>query len=273
MDSWCRGASSLLLLPAAMALLSACDQSQPRSPELTTAYGPPVTLHEGSARTYAVLDGDVPKEVGVAVDEAFMAALPEDGAHGGVVTPEGHSVFEYVLELPEGHGTPFQHVTLDWNPAGHEPPGIYDRPHFDVHFYTISHEERMAIHPESPSFRDRATKLPPAEYIPAGYVDPGMGAVPFMGVHLVDPASPELHPESPEPFTRTFIYGSWDGRLIFLEPMVTTEFLQERRDETLSIAVAERYDPAGFYPASYSLRWDEAAGEHRIALTDLAWRE
>jgi hypothetical protein len=36
---------------------------------------------------------------------------------------------------------------------------------------------------------------------------------------------------------------------------------------------ARRYAPAGFYPASYGIRWEEAAGEYRIALQGLSWRD
>lgn len=235
-------------------------------------HGPAVALHDGSARTYLVIEDGIPIEVGVALDRAFLAALPEDGAPGGVVMPTGHSAFEYVLEMPTVNPTPFQHVFLDWVPAGHEPPGVYDHPHFDVHFYTTSVDERRTIDPGDPEFMAKAGRLPDPEFIPAGYIEPGLSPVPLMGVHLVDPASPELRPENPKPFTRTFIYGSWDGRLIFVEPMVTRAFLEQRTDEKIPVPVAERYDPEGYYPGAYTVSWDEATGEHRIALTDLLWR-
>ncbi len=262
----------LLALGAILALPAPVEGLDPPLTDPEIVYGPAVRLGDGSARTYVIVESERPLEVGVAVDQAFLTSLPEDGAPGGLVMPNGHSMFEYALEMPEGHGTPFQHATLDWIPAGHEPPGIYDKPHFDVHFYTISAEERRAIRPDDPTFLEKGARLPEAEFVPAGFVDPGMGAVPMMGVHLVDPTSPELRAEAPEPFTHTFLYGSWDGRLIFLEPMVTTAFLAEKHDLSFPIAVAERYDPEGYYPASYSIRWDDAAGEYRISLTDLAWR-
>lgn len=235
-------------------------------------HGPAVALHDGSARTYLVIEDGIPIEVGVALDRAFLAALPEDGAPGGVVMPTGHSAFEYVLEMPAVNPTPFRHVFLDWVPAGHEPTGVYGHPHFDVHFYTTSVDERRTIDPGDPEFMTRAQRLPDPEFIPAGYIEPGLPPVPMMGVHLVDPASPELRPEDPEPFTRTFIYGSWDGRLIFIEPMVTRAFLEQRVDVKIPVPVAEHYDPQGYYPGAYTVSWDEATGEHRIALTDLLWR-
>lgn len=237
-----------------------------------TAFGPAIALGEGQARVYIITDDERPRELGVALDEAFLAALPQDGADGGIRMPDGHSTFVYVLAMPEDNPTPFQHVMLDWNPAGHEPPGIYDQPHFDVHFYTISDEERRTIHPGDSEFSAKGQRLPDATYIPAGYINPGLPPIPLMGLHLLDPDSPELRKENPAPFTRTFIYGTWDGKLIFAEPMVTRAFLEGKPDVTIPVPVAERYTPSGYYPASYSVRWDEAAGEYRIALTDLLQR-
>jgi hypothetical protein len=265
---------ALLLFPAL--LLAACEGPPPADGErmdgVEIRQGPAISLGEGTARTYVILEGGTPLEVGVALSEDVLDGLPPDGAPGGMTMPDGHSTFEFVLEMPEDNPTPFLHATLDWNPAGHEPPGIYDHPHFDVHFYTISNSERMAIHPENPDFMEKALRAPPADQVPVGYVDPGLGAVPFMGVHWVDPTSPELHPEDPAPFTRTFLYGTWDGRMIFAEPMVTTEYLATRPNDRVSIPVAARYEPAGYYPESYVVRWEEEAREYRIGLADLAMR-
>lgn len=264
------------LLLASAVLLAACGTSPPGEDERTdgveTRQGPAISLGQGTAHTYVLLEGTTPLEIGVALSEGVLDGLPPDGAPGGMTMPDGHSTFEFVLEMPEDNPTPFLHATLDWNPAGHEPPGIYDRAHFDVHFYTISHQERVAIHPEDPAFLEKALRAPPADQIPAGYVDPGIGPVPLMGVHWVDPSSPELQPEDPTPFTRTFLYGTWDGRLIFAEPMVTTEHLGTRPNERIAIPVASRYDPEGYYPESYVIRWDEVAREYRIGLGGLAMR-
>jgi hypothetical protein len=41
----------------------------------------------------------------------------------------------------------------------------------------------------------------------------------------------------------------------------------------IALPSARRYAPAGFYPASYAIRWVEAAGEYRIALQGLRWRD
>jgi hypothetical protein len=55
--------------------------------------------------------------------------------------PEGKTM-EFTLALPkEAAPTAYNHIGIDWNPQGHEPQGIYDKPHFDFHFYMITPED------------------------------------------------------------------------------------------------------------------------------------
>ena len=58
--------------------------------------------------------------------------------------------------------------------------------------------------------------LPP-QYMPAGYSNAG-SVVPYMGNHLINLSSPDF---TGNPFTRTFLYGVYDGQLTFVEPMIT----------------------------------------------------
>ena len=87
-----------------------------------------------------------------------------------------------------------------------------------------------------------------------------------MGAHWVDPKSPELNGEL---FTRTFLYGSWDGRMIFAEPMVTKAFMETKPDFRAPIPAPARYAAPGHYPTEYRVYWNEAAKEYRVALTGL----
>ena len=171
--------------------------------------------------------------------------------------------------MPGRNGTPYRFVGLDWNPAGHVPPGIYDQPHFDFHFYPIAEAERDAIVPSDPEFGAKGERVPAAEYVPAGYRKLP-GAVPLMGAHWVDPKSPELNGE---PFTRTFLYGSWDGELTFAEPMITKAFLETKPDFQAPIAVPARYAAAGRYPTEYRVYWSAGAKEYRVALAGLVQRD
>ncbi|MEP6495442.1 MAG: hypothetical protein ABJF01_22335 [bacterium] len=62
----------------------------------------------------------------------------------------------------------FDHVVLDWNPAGHEPEHVYTLPHFDFHFYSVSEAEQMKIMPDAPNFAAGAALLPDAQFAPVG---------------------------------------------------------------------------------------------------------
>jgi hypothetical protein len=175
-------------------------------------------------------------------------------------------MYAYDLDLPADNPTPFHFVTFDWNPVGHEPPGVYDVPHFDAHFYLVPKEVRMGIDPASPEFATRSAATPAAEFMPPGHIQPfpEPAAVPMMGVHWVDPASPEL--AGTGPFTETFIYGTWNGELIFVEPMFTLDFLAARPTLVRQVPVPARYVEPGHYPSEFSIRWEEEAGEYRIGL-------
>ncbi len=254
---------------AGLALLTvvACGGSAAAVQMERTAYGRAVSVGGGEARVYLTTRGKTPIEVGVALSDSVLAALPADGAPGGIAMPDGHHTYDFVLQMPENNPTPYQFVGLGWNPAGHEPPGIYDRPHFDFHFYTISDAERRTIVPSDPRFGAKSANEPAEDFVPAGYVR-FPGAVPLMGAHWGDMKSPELNGE---PFTETFLYGSWDGRLTFAEPMVTKAFLESNPDLHRAIPVPARYERAGWYPAAYRVYRDQASGEYRVALSDLTY--
>lgn len=249
-------ARTLLVVP--FLFTAACDEAT--SVRDGRIFGPEVQLGNGVARTFVQMENGRPEEVGIEMSEAALTGLPAGGDH---VTNSR------TLELPARHQTPYRHVTLDWNPAGHEPPGIYDLPHFDFHFYLISSEARMAIMPTDPEYQAKAAKYPAPQYIPAGYVSPAPDAVPMMGVHWIDPTSPELNGQQ---FTRTFIYGSWNGELTFLEPMITRAFLQSKPNTAYSIPIAARYAVPGYYPDSYQIRFNATTGRHEIVLTGLEFR-
>lgn len=253
------------------------------TPGLHYRYGAPVDMGSGRARTYVVVDGTTGRavELGVALSEAALEKLPEHSPDHGPGTHGPYS--EYLLDLPAGHQTPYRFVEVDWNPQGHGGP--YTAPHFDFHFYRVPLETRNEITLDAPEFEARAARLPAADEIPAGYASthvllnttPAGMTVPRMGLHWVDTASPELPPRN-QPFTTTFIVGSWNGQVIFDEPMVTRDFILAQRTGpstagSIPVPAAKRYVPAGLYADSYGITWDEGAREYRIALKGLSPRD
>ena len=259
-------------------MVTACGQDQAvLDPELSlsrrvsplqgTFYGAAVKVGGGVARSYVTMEGGTAAEVGVSLSEAALRGLPAGDDH----VDHGHH-YEFVLSMHPQNPTPYQFVELNWNPQGHEPPGIYDLSHFDFHFYNISVAERNAIDPSDPQWVEKANNVPGPEYIPENYAPagppgatPAQIAVPRMGVHWFDMTSPELPWNGDETFTETFIYGSWDGDFIFAEPMITKAFLETKPEFSRTLPTAEK----GYNPGSYRIYWLERTGEYRIALTDL----
>jgi uncharacterized protein len=295
-----RPAASTLWL---LTLLAACDEPSPatgpaaggttaaadaRAEPVIRHYGTPVRLGDGTARTYVLVtaaDRGTPLEVGVALSEGAMEGLP---AATGM--PGHESMVVNLLAMPELNPTPYRFVELDWNPAGHEPAAIYGVPHFDFHFYTVSRETRASIVPTDPRFAEAAASFPAPEFRPPFYFDAATATgapawavtVPQMGLHWFDARSPELqaalgNPGGYQPFTRTFIKGTWDGRFIFDEPMITRAWLMTKRissreaaaDEIIPVSTAEHYAPAGYYPQAYRVAYDPQAREFLIGLTRL----
>jgi hypothetical protein len=231
-----------------------------------TISGEAVTLGNGTARTYLVMNGTEPVELGIAISKTAMASLPAAKMGAGHEHVPGVTFFPNLLPLPKDNVTPFRLVELDWNPMGHEPEGIYTSPHFDFHFYTIDRAEWETITPQDSQFQQKGTLAPAAEYVPAGYIAPMPLVVPKMGLHWVNPASAELSQKAP--FTTTFLYGSWNGKFIFSEPMITKSFIESVKDTTIAVPMAQKYQAAGYHPSSYRVRFDEASQEYRIALTE-----
>jgi len=204
-----------------------------------------------------------PVAIGVTFTEAALSGLPEK-------PPSDIPFWDHELSLPkQGQVPPFDHIAVDWNPAGHIPPGVYDVPHFDFHFYMISSNERNGITVNKEDMAKHARK-PSAEFIPAGYILPDGTQEPRMGSHWIDPDGPEFHGQ---PFNRTFIYGSYDGKVVFYEPMVSVAYLKENRaNATEAIKLPASYETPGYYPVAYSVKHDPVRREYTVSLEGLTRR-
>ncbi|GAA4398758.1 DUF5602 domain-containing protein [Nibrella viscosa] len=226
--------------------------------KVVTHYGPAVPLGGGVARTFvsATKSGEL-MEIGIAISEKVLIALLKDGGES----------YQKVLRFPSQFDiAPFQHVLMDWNAHGHEPEFLYGVPHFDFHFYMISSQAREAI-PGLPGNMMDPT-LPAPQYLPVGYV-PTPGRVPAMGTHWVDPSSPEF--QTPGGFTRTMIYGSYNYEVIFLEPMITLDYLLNGAKGTFQIKQPTDFAKAGNYPTQYSIRYDSQSKDYIVSIVNFVY--
>ncbi|MBI4183201.1 MAG: DUF5602 domain-containing protein [Proteobacteria bacterium] len=225
--------------------------------------GAPVRIGQGTARVVVATNAaGEPTSVGVVFDASALDGLP--------AARPGHPEYEYVLAMPKGAAkTGHDHVTVNWNPEGHDPKGIYSVPHFDFHFYLVSRAEQEGV-----TFRGvqgaEGGKTPARELLPAGYVVPPDTAVEKMGIHGVDPGGPEFRGK---PFAETFIYGYYKGHLTFIEPMVAISFLRTKPDITRIAKTPAAYSLPGHYPGKYRIGYDSARNQYTVSLIGLRpWR-
>lgn len=279
----------LLLVP--LAVLGCSSGVQPGS-TAGRVLGANSVVGKGMVSSYAEFDrNQVPKAIGIVFHANALEGLPaahSDGHHcfdrnnDGTIDSkeECFGSHEWVIPLPSEAARradiPFKWVGLNWNPHGHIPPGVYDLPHFDIHFYIEPIEKVFAIAPGpcGPEFVrcDQfkiATRPLPSNYMHADYksVD---AVAPAMGNHLIDLTSPEFRKMK---FTRTWIYGTYDGRVTFYEEMVTRDYLLTRPAACFPLKSPPAVAVRGYYPTQSCIRYDAGAGEHTVSMEGFVLRE
>jgi hypothetical protein len=233
-----------------------------------TFYGPAIQMGNGHARSWINVSHD-----NIAI--AFGVELTEDALQNLPDIPEEERDFisgpaDFLLPLHQKAKelTPYDHICINWNAHGHEPAGLYDIPHFDFHFYRISLADQKAIPPYNvaPALFDND---PPAGFMPNLYFH-APGGVQQMGAHWIDLLTPELYGQ---PFTHTFIYGSYDGKVTFNEPMITIVTIKSNATIHKPIRQPQYFSPTNkYYPTQYSIWKDDSNNRHYISLDEMVLR-
>lgn len=162
-----------------------------------------------------------------------------------------------------------QHVGFDWNPHGHEPEGRYNTPHFDLHFHGISKAQANSIDCTD------MTQINPAD-VPQGWappVPPGVPpqavCVPTMGFHSL-PFSEFSGPGQIKSglFDKVMIAGSYGGKYIFLEPMVTQQVLLTRENFSLPVPMPSNLGRTTRYPTTFNAVYDPVLNAYQFILGD-----
>lgn len=262
-----RNTGLALALCATLAFQTGCSDDTTTEPDDSgTFYGPQQNVGNGTAKAYVMLDKDGnPTEIGLRMSETALDGLPDT-----LDTPSQM----FMLALPDqASATVFNHVMLDWNHHGHEPEILFGKPHFDMHFYMVDMAEVQAINPNNTDFGTKAMNLPEQKYVPQDYATPPgsltENTVPFMGLHWTDSTATP----APGLFTEVFIYGSWDGEFTFMEPMMTREWMLTKETVQENIKLPQAYKKSGYYPTTYSVRFDDTAKEYIITLGGMTMRQ
>ena len=276
-------ASRFMMFLVVTVLVAGCSSGQSGTSASRMA-GWELKVGDGTVSSYADLEsGGAPAAIGVVWSSSALEGLPHDY--------DGHRCFgrnkdgaidadtkcqhthEFVIPLPDGVARradiPFKWVLLNWNPTGHIPPGVYDVPHFDIHFEMGPIAEAFAIEPGScgPEMV-RCDQFHKARK-PPDYVDVE-AVVPVMGNHLVDVTGPEF---GKEPFTRSWIYGVYDSKVIFYEAMVTRAYMLSKPNGCQPIKAPKAVATSGLYPTEYCVRHNAKTGEYSVSMEKFSHRD
>lgn len=82
---------------------------------------------------------------------------------------------------------------------------------------------------------------------------------------VIHPSSRASHASA----TRRSRIGSWDGRFIFVEPMLTKTYLETHPNSTQAVPQPANWPTAGRFPTFYSVNYDPTAKEFRFTLGGL----
>jgi len=262
--------------------------------DTATVYTEVKRLGDGFAQVYAEVDAEgAPRVIGVSFDQGMLEGLPAmpntwsrcfDKDGDGRIAEHGECNGDYELrfalpeELARRGVTPFQWVSVNWNPMGHPPPAPppWAVPHLDFHFYIMPEDAVAQIRPgpcseliDCDDFARSQLPVPP-QFVHPDHIDVG-AAVPDMGNHLIDSKTPELAPGGP-PFTHTFIFGAYDGEITFYEPMITLAYLESRPDTCTPIKQPKAWASEGYYPTTYCMRYLPAEERFTVSLEDFVHR-
>jgi len=281
--------ASTLLGMVTATIVAGCGSSSEGADRVV---GQSVQLGEGTVSAYAELDDSgAPAAIGVVYSAGALEGLPttpSDRHHcfdrngDGRVEAQTECVatHEFVIPLPDAvsarSDVPFKWVLFNWNPIGHIPPGVYDVPHFDVHFYMVPVANVFALEdgPCGPEFircdqHELAKKPLPANYMNPDFQDVD-AVVPAMGNHLIDVTGSEFNGEK---WKHSWIFGTYDGEVTFYEEMLTRAFMLSQPNTCNPIKSPPAVARSGYYPTESCIRYDAGTGEYTVSMEGFEFRE
>lgn len=282
----------LTVLAGVLVFLQLGCYSEPGGEEPQRLLGAASSLGNGTVSSYAEVDDQgTLHAIGLvysadALDGLTHAASDQhhcfDRNGDGRLDAEAECIptHESVIPLPDAvsrrSDVPFKWVLLNWNPAGHIPPKIYDVAHFDVHFYMAPIASVFALEDGPCGLEfircdqyELAKKALPTNYMNPDFQDVD-AVVPAMGNHLVDLTGPEFNGEE---WKRGWIFGVYDGEVTFYEEMVSRAFMLSKPSECYSIKSPPAVGQSGLYPTESCIRHDTATGEYTVSIEGFEFRE
>ncbi len=238
-----------------------------RGQENTNTFkGPVVEYGAGKARSWISVNKEgFPIEIGIELTREVFEDLDllDSGHELTTVLPLHHKAKEL---------TPFEHLGLNYQPEGHGP--VFWAEHIDFHFYTITNEERMTIpayNSSDPSNVAAFNYFPDRSKMPSDYFSfPGPGGVyQMMGKHWV----PQDWQTGYNPFTKVMILGTYAQKNVFIEPMVTIDYLLSGIEFSGNYSQPTTFEePGNNYPTKYNIYHNDKNNRIYITLSDFVTR-
>lgn len=211
--------------------------------ETMRVYGEVMPFVGGKVETWLSFTAKGLYKVGLTLspETLLLQNLPATGHHGAHI------------QFPRVPGSPFEHAYFIFHSHGHPPEDIYNLAHFDFHLALIPSDDIQAIRFEDP----KGQILPPPGFMPSKAVAqrlPGGGYlnVPGEGVHWYYKDAPEWNGG---PFSETFLWGSFNGKVDFLEPMVSYQAMISTAKFEKKIELPKCVAKSAFYPSVYG--WEQ----------------
>lgn len=248
-------------------------------PKGITEWGDSIEIGDGEISTFSsVTPSGKPKGVGIHFADGTFEDLPyaEDFENGDAEGRKIHGVWSkpFSLDFPENTPEPISYAGCGWNPQGHTPIGVYDKPHFDFHYHFY---EPGLVRQIGPGVIEDL----PDEKTPDGYqLIEGGAVIPAMGAHLAPEDAPEFDdPNDSSDWQETLIWGAadvdGDGEYEnnYVEPMITLDYFRNHLDgvEKQDIAQPGAYPKDGYYPTTYTVR-DLGDGGYAVVVEDFRER-
>jgi hypothetical protein len=282
--------------PGADALWKAAkDVELQDEPASKIVYNEPVDFGQGTLRTYARLTGpcDPPAAIGVEMSASLQDGLPgptevkvrpppecEATPTLPVCFPPFEPIFLPFFDEEAPGWSPFRLAEIDWSPLGHHPPGVYNTPHWDLHFYLINQTQIEAITPGpctglSVESYAAAHEPVPSQCFPSDGFANINAVAPLMGNHYVKMDAPEMVAFATEgngvpAWNETWIWGSDAGKITFFEVMVKRAYLLREPSFCSPIpGLPSEFAIAGYKPSTYCIVSTDNAT--MVELRDFKW--
>jgi len=218
-------------------------------------YGDEVVVGNGIVNSWLILNEfGRPLEIGIEMTPQVLENLPVDADFKE----------QAVIPLPKyaAETTAFDHIRVIWNPESFSTIEGFNNPHFSIYFFMLPEDKRMDIPEWSEETDAKFSNYPPKNHMPFDYapIEKGSGSFATIGRHWLSNNNKTLN-------DHTLTFGTYDGSFIFINPVVTLDFLKSGKTFTDTYPQGVSYPLNNLLPREYNIYTNEK-GNHFISLAN-----